>query len=601
MRWVALFGQPNTGKTSLFNHLTNLNQSVINYPGSTVDISTGQLINHPEIMIIDLPGVHSFIPQSDDERLTLTAITDLKAIIDSAHQSPDLIIMVIDACQPSRHLAMAKRLIDSGYAVIIVLTMIDQLEKDGNYIDHIKLSNELGTSVFKINGRKPLNIDELIDGICLNSVPCGRLIDLKSFHLNDLLDAYNWSESILTKCQIVTQHKQSFDFDKILLHPIFGYFTFFGIMILFFSLIFYVSAPFMDGIEYVFNWTDECIQSLNIGLFGKFLSNGLISGIAGVVIFIPQIALLFFGMGIMESTGYLARSAALIDRPLSKLGLNGRSFVPLLSGCACAIPAILATRTIPNKRVRLLTIFIIPLMQCSARLPVYGLLLGLLFQSSLHSALALTGIYIGSIVVSSVLLKIAGLLVPIDHSQPNYFVIELPKWQLPIWADLIRQLTKKVTGFISEAGPIIIIITIVLWILSSFPSEDHSFLIGFSQYIEPIFSPMGVDWRVGVAIILSFAAREVFVSSLAVIMNISDPGITNLSNIATITFQESNEPIFTTGSIIGLIIFFMIAMQCGATLAVVKKETQSVLLATTQLFLFIILAYALAILSNIIF
>ena len=402
MRYVILFGQPNAGKTTLFNHLTGSNNSVINYPGSTVEISEGALINNPEIKVIDLPGIHSFIPQSDDERLTLKAITGLDKIVDGAFEHPDLIIIVIDATQRSRHLAMAKRLIDSGYAVMVILTMVDQAEKDGIEIDHIMLSNKLGVSVYKVNARKKDQMADIISGISLNSIPCGRLIQLKPFHLGDMLLAYDWAEEVVKKCEKVGNKKPAYDFDKILLHPIAGYFIFFGIMTAFFTLIFFISTPFMDIIDGAFGWLINTVMGYNLGILGKFLGDGLISGIAGVLVFVPQIALLFFGMGIMENSGYLSRSAALIDRPLSKMGLNGRSFVPLLSGCACAIPAILATRTIANKRVRLLTIFIIPLMQCAARLPVFGLLLGLLFQSPLKSAISLTGIYAMSIVFSAV-------------------------------------------------------------------------------------------------------------------------------------------------------------------------------------------------------
>lgn len=601
MRHVLLFGQPNAGKTTLFNHLTKSNQSAINYPGSTVDIATGQLIGHPEITIVDLPGVHSFMPESDDERLSLMGLSQLHTIVRSAFKTPDLIVMVMDATQRSRHLAMAKRLIDSGYAVIVIFTMMDQAHTDGVDIDHVKLSKEIGASVFKVNARNPKSLDDIITGISINSVPCGRFMDLKPFHVNDMVDAYEWAKVVMTQCEMITPSSKSIDFDRYLLHPIYGYIIFFGVMTSFFAIIFFIGAPFMDAIDRSFGWLIDWTKQAIPTPLGAFIGDGLLAGIGGVLVFLPQIALLFFGMGLLENSGYLARSAALIDRPFSRLGLNGRSFVPLLSGCACAIPAILATRTIANRRVRLLTILVIPLMQCSARLPVYGLLLGLLIDSAWKSGLFLTGIYAASILISCILLGIAGKFMPKSHASLDSFMIQLPRWRLPIWQHLAKHVMQQSNQFIVGAGPMIVGITIALWALSSLPSTDASFLMHIGQWIGPLFEPMGVDWRVGIAIILSFAAREVFVSALAIMLHMSDVDASSLLDLAHVTFDGTNDLMFTTGSILGLIAFFMIAMQCGATVAVVKKETGSMRLALGQLMGFILLAYGCAVLLNYLF
>jgi ferrous iron transport protein B len=300
--------------------------------------------------------------------------------------------------------------------------------------------------------------------------------------------------------------------------------------------------------------------------------------------------MLFFGLGIMESSGFLARSAVLIDHPFRKVGLNGRSFVPLLSGCACAVPAILATRVIPNQRVRRLTMAIIPLMQCSARLPVYGLLLSTLFTSSLAKAMALTGIYVISIFISAVVLAVANRWVPSSRNADAPFIIELPKWRWPDFQGLVRDTFRKTSKFLVGAGPIILGISLGLWGMAEIQINNQPLIYILGHFISPIVQPMGVDWRVGVAILLSFAAREVFVSALAIVHHMSSQSLAD--SVA------STHGLFTPASAVGLVLFFMVAMQCGATVVVLKNEMKSLRWPILILVAYICLAYALAVLAN---
>ena len=597
MRYAVLFGPPNSGKSTLFNGLTGQSTSVVNYPGSTVDVTFACLKDHSSVTLIDVPGVQSFLPRSEDEKLTLKAISQLDALVPGAHPIPDLVVCVIDATQSSRHLAMTKRLIDDGYPVIVVVTMIDEAKKKGRTLDHVKLSEKLGVSVFQVNARKLENVHLIEDGIVMNSVPCGRLTKPKPSGLDDLLNSYEWSEAMVSECETVTPSTPPIDLDQWLLHPILGYVFFISIMVGFFSLLFFAATPFIDFIDGAFTMLGSGVaKHMPSGLFQNFVVNGLIAGFGGIIVFVPQIALLFLGMGVMEATGFLARSAVLIDKPLSKIGLNGRSFVPLLSGCACAIPAILATRTISNKRVRWLTMLAIPLMQCAARLPVFGLLLGALFASPLHGAIGLTVIYLGSVVLAAVIVGITNRFAFKKDPYPNEFMIQLPKkWRWPQWSELIRSMIKRTNAFITGAGPIIFIISLILWAISEIHIGSSPLIYIIGQWIEPIFKPMGVDWRVGVALILSFAAREVFVSALAVVFQLSEDAAFSLTNL---TMADSVTPLFSTGTIIGLILFFMVAMQCGATYAVLKKEMASAKWPNLILIGYILLAYGLAVPSS---
>ena len=598
MRYAVLLGPPNSGKSTLFNHLTEQHSSVINYPGSTTEVYIAKLKNHSSVSIIDSPGIQSLLPRSDDEKLALKTITKLDSILDSPHALPDLIICVIDSTQSDRHLAITKRLIDDGYPVIVVFTMVDDAIKKGIEIDHVNLSKALGVSTFKVNAKKQDDLNELSNGIIINSVPCGRITNPKPASLDDMIDSYEWAKNMMAKHQHISKKIDSFDLDSWLLHPVLGYGFFIASMIGMFCVLFFLASPFMTLIEVAFDFFGESVGSLiKNEPINNFLVNGLIAGLGGVVIFVPQIVLLFFGLGIMESSGFLARSAVLIDKPLSKIGLNGRSFVPLLSGCACAIPAILATRVISNKRVRMLTMMAIPLMQCTARLPVYGLLLAVLFDNALAVAIGLTSIYLLSLIVSAIIIGIANYVSFPKGNENEPFIMELPEWRWPSWRQLIKDTKRKTSKFLTDAGPIIFSISIILWGLAEIQWQETPLIYHIGQWIEPIFKPMGVNWQVGVAILLSFAAREVFVSALAIVYQTSEQALLNMTSAT----NQSIHTLFDTGAAIGLILFFMVAMQCGATFVVLKKEMGQYRTPSIILITFIVIAYFLAITANAIF
>ncbi len=508
---IALVGHPNSGKTSLFNHLTRSRYQTQNYPGSTVDYAVGKL-RGSEIKIIDTPGIVSLSAKTDDEQVTLNIL----------NEKPDLVVAVISATQIERHLRLVKQLQESGLRVLVVATMIDRVSST-SACPVIAISNKTGSGISKLiehieTSRSTANLEAL----------------------------QKWNVDV----------QSGFDWDSFVLHPIFGPIIFVAIMSAFFWSIFALAAPFTDAI----NWGIDSLQ-------GVFNNNPLIAGVGAVIVFVPQILLLFIGMGILDSTGYLARGAVLVDKPLSMIGLNGRSFVPLLSGCACAIPAMMAARTIPNKKERLLTLFIIPLMTCSARLPVYGLLLGLLFVGRpMVAGFALTGIYFGSIVLASVTAAIAGRFIGAKQ-QKSYFHIELPMWHRPIFKNIFVSAFHQTMAFVKKAGPTILILSLALWFLTPFLSR-------FGSILTPIVAPLGVDWRVGVALLMAFAAREVFVSALAVMA--VTPGTLSVP------------------AIIGLIVFFMIAMQCMSTVAIAKKEMGNWKLPMIMTGTYIVAAYVLA-------
>ena len=363
-------------------------------------------------------------------------------------------------------------------------------------------------------------------------------------------------------------------------------------MTLLFSSLFLFATPFIDFIESTLEFIATLATSyLPKNLFSQFLIDGLLGGFGAIIVFLPQIAFLFFGLGLLESSGYLSRIALIIDKPLSKVGLSGRSFIPLLAGSACAIPALLASRNIASKKERLICQWIIPLMQCSARLPVYGLLLTLLFpNSALKSGLALTGIYLFSFLLSGFIALIMDKSSFKKDPHENFFCLELPKWRLPNFKLILKDSLNKSISFVKNAGPLIMGIAIILWAISVFPNEQQSLAIQMGPYIEPLFAPLGLDWRCAVAILLSFAAREVFVSVLALLF--ASQGTSLIESLSQATFNQGT--LFSTSSILSLMIFYMIALQCGSTVAVASKEMGSKKLAFLQAVFYFILAYSLA-------
>jgi ferrous iron transport protein B len=607
----ALVGPPNAGKTTLYNWMTGSKFSTVNYPGSTVEYSRGSTLEIYGSVLgaIDTPGIYSLSPKSPEEAVTVNALFgDL---------APQVVAAVVDATQLSRHLFLVKQLQDSGFRVVIALTMMDLMKKKNQTIDIEKLSKLLGVPIVPIDGRLGGGVKELISAMHSQMKGPAKTRPMSQWPSEKIEsvqhDMHRLAESVL-KSENSKSVKAGFDettgrIDQWLLHPILGLIFFVLIMGTLFSSIYWMAAPLMDFVDGTFgSLADFVDQRAGGGLLSNFLSKGLISGLGSVLVFVPQIFILFLGMVILEDWGYLARAATIIDRPLTKLGMNGRSFVPLLSGYACAIPAMMAARTINSKRERLLTIFVIPLMSCSARLPVYALLLAYLFQDkpAWQPGLALLGLYVASMIVGALAATIASRIYKTDEK--SWFMLELPVYRRPVLLHVLRNAIRRTNSYIRKAGPAILVLTLIIWAGTTFPNHQieneperlsKSYAATAGRAIEPLMEPMGADWRIGVSLIAAFAAREVFVSALALIFNVTDENEDSLQSSLLTSMQNSTNsagaPLFTTASVLALIVFFMIALQCLSTVAVAKKETGSLKFVLLQLVVFTIVAYAAAV------
>lgn len=612
---IALVGTPNSGKTTLYNWLTGSRFKTVNYPGATVEYALGHLAAHlgDGLVAMDTPGTYSLHPKSADEVVTLKAIYENPRVGDVSG-----IIVVVDGTQLSRHLQLALQVKETGFPMMVVITMADLLAKEGLHLNLPFLQEALGCPVLAFDG--------LLAGGLLEIVAEAKKLE----RTHDPVRPVPWSletqDEKLQECERLAQKALSHQtdpaferlnkivattekLDRVLLHPVLGLGLFFVIMAGLFSSIFWVAAPFMDIVDGWFSAANEMVTSLGPeSLWADFAGNGLIASFGAVMVFVPQIFILFLGISFLEGSGYLARAATLIDKPFSALGMSGRSFVPLLSGFACAVPAIMATRNISSKRDRMITSFIIPLMTCSARLPVYAILLAFVFhdESPLKAGLVLAAIYIGSLVLGAIA---AAILNKFLAKQDNaFFMMELPIYRAPRVRVLVHQAFTRTMGYVKRAGPPIFVFSILIWLGTTFPNYQatdateklsQSYAGRLGHVIEPIVAPMGVDWRVGVGLISAFAAREVFVSSLAVTFNITDTEEESqqkslLAQMET-AVNSSGEKIFTISSVFGLVVFFMIALQCMSTVAIQMKESGSTSFAVTQLVVFTVVAYILAV------
>jgi len=651
---ITLVGPPNSGKTTLFNILSGKNYKTANYPGSTVEYYTSRVLAKYNLSaeLLDSPGIVSLFPESIDEKISVDSLYSHPTL-----GIPDLIISTVDACQLSRHLLLPKQLISSGFNVIIVVTMNDILAKRGLKVSEIKLKNALSCDVVVINGRSKQGIEKLIETISLNLKQTredSKKIINPNFYAhnkNELVDTFNEIEKIVNtvyeptiniekinlksadhELNILSNDISSNGFspdeitlkiDSVLLHKFWGFLIFLFVMGLTFTSIFWLAQPLMNLVDGLFtNLNSLVINNFDQGWFTYLVSDGIISGTGSVLVFVPQILILFMILGLLEDSGYLARGAMLIDKPLSKIGLNGRSFVPMLSGYACAIPAMIAARTIPNRRERLFTIFIIPLMSCSARLPVYALLIAYLIpaEEAWMGGILLGGIYlfsmISSIVVAAIMNKFTKKI--FNAEETSSFILELPAYRIPKLSSVITNTYNSSKQYILRAGPIILGFSLVLWFLTFFPninpkidsaglnsqqtqnlerSErlEHSYASGLGKIIEPIMTPLGMDWRIGVSLISAFAAREVFVSSLALTFKVTsetnEDQSTLLKSLRTAKIESTGDQLFTTATSLGLIVFFIFALQCLSTVAVSKKETGGWKIPILQIVIFTTLAY----------
>ncbi len=666
---VALIGNPNVGKTSVFNELTGLNQQVGNYPGITVEKKQGvcKLNETTKAKIIDLPGTYSLNASSIDENVVIELLLNK-----NDEDFPDVAVVVTEVENLKRNLLLFTQIKDLEIPTILVINMADRMELKGIELDIPVLERELKTKIALISSRKKIGIDNLKNLILnyenLSTEPClnASSIDPEYFNnlrrafpnqllyklwlvitqdvnflnldRNEIKSSFTKSHSDLKKLQQKETIKryqfindtlklgQKIDvskatdirakIDRILTHKIFGYVIFFGILMLIFQFLFDWSSIPMDFIDETFaNLSSLAKQHLPAGEFTNLISEGLIPGIGGIVIFVPQIAFLFLFISVLEESGYMSRVVFLMDKIMRKFGLSGKSVVPLISGTACAIPAIMSARNIENWKERLITILVTPFTTCSARLPVYAILISLIIPEkrvlgflSLQG-LTLMGLYLlgfGMAVFSAYLLNKY-----LKLNCKSYFVVEMPSYKIPMFKNVGINVLEKTKAFVFGAGKIILALSVILWFLGShglsddfnnaekiiteqnqnknitseeFEDQVNSFklensYIGFmGKAIEPVIRPLGYDWKIGVAVVSSFAAREVFVGTLATIYSVgshSEEETTIKNRMAAEVHPETGKKIFNFATGISLLLFYAFAMQCISTLAIVKKETNS--------------------------
>lgn len=660
---VALIGNPNSGKTTLFNALTGLNQKTGNYPGVTVDKHVGftsikKENSEVKLNITDLPGTYSLYPKSIDEEVAC------KTLLGINERAPDVAIIVTDASNLKRHLLLATQVLDLKIPVVVALNMMDEATGKGLKIDIDELKRLLGAQVVPVNSRSREGIDELkksiteaassqntfyepakLEELDLESFQLAISnqfkgdtdynVQLKEFEETDSLYRFNVINYIFAKAVKAPEsatRSASERIDRTITHPVWGYVILFFVLFIVFQAIFFIADYPMQWIESSFSFLmSSASNALPPGQLSDLLVNGVLAGLSGIVVFIPQIALLFLFIGLLEDSGYMARVSFIMDKLFRRFGLNGKSVIPIVSGVACAVPSILGTRTISNVKERLITIFVTPLMSCSARLPVYTLLISILMPEKqvlgIFSAkgLALMGMYLlgfAATLFTAFLLKLI-----VKTKEKSYFIMELPVYRLPQWRSIGIVVTNKIKVFLWEAGKIILAISIVLWALSAHgPSAqfeaieknyetsiakadtptklkltkemeaqklEASYAGILGKKIEPMIKPLGFDWKIGIALITSFAAREVFVGTMATIYSANDAE--NTDSIREKLLKEKNpdtgKPVYNAAVCWSLLIFYAFAMQCMSTMAVVYRETKSWKWMTGQLVYMTGLAY----------
>jgi ferrous iron transport protein B len=650
---IALVGNPNCGKSSLFNALTGLNQRVGNFPGVTVDkktgrtsLSTGEVLN-----MVDLPGTYSLYPKSDDEVVTFDVLFD-----DDEAVKIDLVIVVVDASNLKRNLLFCSQIMDIKKPMVVVLTMMDIARQKGIQIDVNGLSRELGIPVLAVNPRKNKGIIALKKQLEMtlsqtHEAPVRDFIDnyqlaqltvdvvkkykhvtsdyaaihfASAFQVLNIISAqdkqnlaadlqqiqfnktkiqaeetllrYGRIKKIMANCVVESDplKKELFSrqIDGILLHPVYGNLFLLVVLFFLFQSIFWLAQYPMEWIDMAFG---QLIQFLKSALPDNFLTdlliNGVLAGINGVVVFIPQIMILFGLITLLEDSGYMSRISFLSDRLMRSVGLNGKSVMPLISAVACAVPAIMAARTIENKKEKLITILITPFMSCSARLPVYTILISLVIpNTSILGIFNLQGIVMMGLYVLGFLMALLSAFILnlwIQAKERSIFLMELPVYRMPRWSNMALTMVQKAKVFVFDAGKIILLISIILWALSSYgPSKEssewiaktsleESFAGKAGKSIEPAIKPLGFDWKIGIALITSFAAREVFVGTMATLYSVDEEDDKTLLQKMNTAVRPDGTKVYTLPTGLSLLLFYVFAMQCMSTMAIVKRETGS--------------------------
>ena len=581
---IALVGNPNCGKTSLFNHLTGTRQKVGNYAGVTVErkVGTFQLASGKAVRVLDLPGTYSLDATSPDEEITRNVVQGKIA----EEQEQDAFLCVVDATNLKLHLGLVLEMIALDRPVLVVLNMMDEARRRGMQINTQKLSERLGVPVVETVAVRSSGIENLKNALDQGkySVPQTELSGLKG-------DSHQRVENILNDVvNFVDQEDKRTDFlDKIFLHPVLGLISLAVMMFVIFQAVFAWAAPFMDGIESFFGWLGEFLgEYISHPLLNSLVVDGIIAGAGGVVVFLPQILILFFFILVLEESGYLPRAAFLLDKLMFKAGLSGRAFIPLLSSFACAIPGIMASRTISDPRDRLTTIFVAPLMTCSARLPVYALLIAAFIPAQTVwgflnlQGLVLFGLYMAGI-VSALLVSFVLKFFHKDKSQ-HMLLMELPSYRFPDLKNVWIGLLDRGKIFLKRVGGIIFALSIVLWFLCTFPQPpegatlpaiDYSLAGMLGHLMQPIFAPLGFNWQICIALIPAMAAREVVVAALGTVYAMSAVDEDAMSEGLAALISGGGDLGWSVATGLSLLVWFIYAPHCLATLATVKRETGS--------------------------
>jgi ferrous iron transport protein B len=622
---LALVGNPNAGKTTLFNALTGLRAKTANFPGTTVERKVGRLhLDRKQVVVVDLPGLYSLDSTSPDEKLASDALQGRLG-----HKAPDAALVVVDATNLERNLFLASQVLELKCPVLVALNMMDMARHDGIRIDVAKLREELGCVVVPVSARSGEGMNELkheLDRLVNGAMP--EALDHVDPNCAGCTGCtfqarYEWTEQISTRVMdpvIIQRSVWTEKLDDYFTHPVIGVVVFHVVMLAVFALIFWAAQIPMALIDHLFAtikiWT---MSLLPAGDFQSLVSDGIVGGVGGILVFLPQICILFFALSLLEDTGYLSRAAFVMDKIMRKLGLPGKAFVPLLSAHACAIPAIMSTRVIENPRDRLVTILVTPLMACSARIPVYAMITALLFpHSPLKAAIIFTAAYaVGVGTAFCCALVFRRTILP-GETKP--LMIELPPYRMPGLRTALLHTFDRAKIFVKQAGTIILGISLVLWALSYYPkssppaaavamtaqaaqleksgdakqaldlrdnasrltaqhSLQNSFAGRIGHVIEPIIQPLGYDWQIGIGIISSFAAREVIVSTLAIVYGVGKDAAENDQSSLYGTLRQAKRtdgtPIFNTATCASLLVFYILAAQCLSTTAVVRRETNS--------------------------
>ncbi len=612
LQTVVLIGPPNAGKSTLFNRLTGLRQKVANYPGVTVEQRMGLMagVGRDDLTLIDLPGVYSLTPYSEDARV---AVDVLKGKMPGTPK-PDAVLLVLDSLHLTRQLMLAAPVLALGLPTLVLLNMSDLMQSRGGSVDTLKLARELGAPVALISATHGTGLDSI--PLFLNQCALPRTTqkveqNLTLPVLGNAASTHKWAAQVSRKTgyRAPLSEENSRKLDNILLHRIWGPLLFLVVVIGVFEVVFAIGQPLSDGFGDVLGRMGELARPLlPMGWLQSLVLDGIWKGISSVLVFLPQILLLFLFIGILEDSGYLARAALIADRVMRTVGLNGKAFIPLLSAYACAVPAIMSTRTIENKRDRIATILVTPFMTCSARLPVYMLLIAAFVphRSYLHGligmqALVMLGLYVAGFVAAMTTSRL--LKSSILKSSETPFILELPQYRTPTVRSLALRLLDRARIFVRQAGTVILAVTMVLWIGAHLPiihtatgtwsaPELADSLIGrLGHFIEPAIAPLGFNWKIGIGLISSVAAREVMVSTMGTLYG-ADPGTQALN------LQAALHHDMKLGGALALMIFFAFAMQCTSTMAVVRRETNSWKWPAVQFAYMLVLAYGAAFVVN---